>query len=274
MIEFSSGAFYAVTCELRDIRHRIAAENEFSNPDVIDDYTRHVILCGIIKDALQRLKERLAIIECPVTIIAIDEHSQFLSPGAVYVKDGLIGALDDIDAQLKREASAINLFALSYTETALFHPRGPLFNIEVNANFPSVSYEIDEAAKCLALSRSTASAFHSIRCLEVGIRALSRCLEIPDPTRGVDRSWMKALKAIKNKMEQKWPSSSIRTGGDDELFDNAYAALAAMQNPWRNDTMHLDQKYTPDEAKDIFAGVGAFMKKLASRMNEDGKPLA
>ena len=36
----------------------------------------------------------------------------------------------------------------------------------------------------------------------------------------------------------------------------------------------LDEKYTPQEAKDIFAIVGAFMRKLASRMDENGDPKA
>jgi hypothetical protein len=48
----------------------------------------------------------------------------------------------------------------------------PLFGQDTARNFPSVAYEIEEAGKCLALDRSTASAFHSIRCLEAGIRAV------------------------------------------------------------------------------------------------------
>jgi hypothetical protein len=64
----------------------------------------------------------------------------------------------------------------------------------------------------------------------------------------------------------------IRSGGDGELFETAYAALAGMQNPWRNSTMHLDQVYTPDDARHILEIVGGFMRKLASRMDENGDP--
>jgi hypothetical protein len=114
----------------------------------------------------------------------------------------------------------------------------PLFGGEVATKFSSVSYEIEEAGKCLALDRSTASAFHSIRCLEAGIRAISRCLGIPDPTRASDRSWSKTLTAIKGELDRRWPGSSNRLSGDGRFFEEAYAALAAMQNPWRNATMH------------------------------------
>jgi hypothetical protein len=149
-----------------------------------------------------------------------------------------------------------------------------LFGLDVATKFPSVVYEIAEASKCLALERSTASAFHSIRCLEAGIRALSRCLQIADSTKASDRNWGAMLKTLKDRIDQRWPGSSTRLSGDGEFFDNAYAALAAMQNRWRNATMHLDQKYTDEEARHIFEVVKGFMKKLASRIDEDGKPLA
>ena len=62
--------------------------------------------------------------------------------------------------------------------------------------------------------------------------------------------------------------------GDGRIFDEIYASLAAIQNPYRNATMHLDQKYTTDEAKHIFDIAGGLMKKIASRMDENGQPLA
>jgi hypothetical protein len=140
--------------------------------------------------------------------------------------------------------------------------------------FPIIEYEVEECSKCLALGRSTASAFHSIRCLEAGIRAISRCLSIPDPARASDRNWGQMLNAIKTEIDRRWPGSSTRMSGDGEFFDSAYAALAAMQNPWRNATMHLDQKYTPDEAMHVMHVVMGFMRKLAFRMDENGEQKA
>jgi hypothetical protein len=163
-------------------------------------------------------------------------------------------------------------FALRPEDGKLFDD--PLiFGPEGSGAFGEATYEMTEAAKCLALHRSTASAFHSIRCLEAGIRALSRCLQISDPTRASDRNWGAMLKALKGKIDERWPGSSMRLTGDGEFFDNAYAALAAMQNPWRNATMHLDQKYTAEEARHIFEVVKGFMSKIANRMDESGRPL-
>lgn len=180
----------------------------------------------------------------------------------------------DIVARARDQLQARMLFFIPMSAKDLYAQPRPLFGDDVASKFPSVAYEIDESGKCLALDRSTGSAFHSIRCLEAGIRAISRCLGIPDPTRASDRSWFKLLKAIKDELDRRWPGSSTRLSGDGRFFEEAYAALAAMQNPYRNSTMHLDQKYTVDEARHIFEVVKGFMMKLAARCGEDGEPKA
>jgi hypothetical protein len=82
------------------------------------------------------------------------------------------------------------------------------------------------------------------------------------------------LNAIKVELDKRWPLSSNKLSGDGRFFEEAYAALAAMQNPYRNATMHLDHKYTEDEAKHIFEIVKGFMRKLAERCDENGNPKA
>jgi hypothetical protein len=57
-------------------------------------------------------------------------------------------------------------------------------------------------------------------------------------------------------------------------FQSLFASLDAVKNPWRNATMHVENKYVPEEAEHIFAAVKGFMKELASRMDESGQPLA
>ncbi len=125
----------------------------------------------------------------------------------------------------------------------------------------------------VALRRATASAFHSIRSLEAAIRAMSRCLGIPDPTRAAGRNWGSLLKAIKTEIDVRW-SPADRLLGDGRTFEETYAALAAMQNPYRNATMHLDHKYTEDEAQNLFEIVKGFMNRIADRMDENGDPKA
>jgi hypothetical protein len=82
------------------------------------------------------------------------------------------------------------------------------------------------------------------------------------------------LDAVKGESGRRWPTSADRLAGDGQTFDEVYAALAALQNPYRNATMHLDHKYTDDESKHIFDLVGGLMRRVASRCDEMGDPKA
>jgi hypothetical protein len=157
-------------------------------------------------------------------------------------------------------------------ETILFKNDFP-FGSEVARAFPSLDLEIRSAAKCLALEMGTASAFHSIRSLESALRALARCLGVPDPTNPRGRNWGEALKLIKAEMDRRW-NASARMSGDGKFFEETYAVLAAMRNPYRNSTMHLEQNYNPKDARYVFDTVKVFLQKVASRMDENGLPLA
>lgn len=183
-----------------------------------------------------------------------------------YVTEVYNGLRDDLSERV--------FVALARDHTKFYRPQVPLFGSEVDTKFPSTTYDIAEAGKCLALDRSTASAFHALRCLEAGIRAVARSLGIPDPTRGADRNWGAALRAIKEEIDRRWPASTGRMSGDARTFDEAYGALSGMQNPFRNTTMHLDDKYTEDEAVHLFELVKGFMVTIATRMDENGMPLA
>jgi len=50
--------------------------------------------------------------------------------------------------------------------------------------------------------------------------------------------------------------------GDAYIFAKLYGAIAAMQNPYRNETMHLDAKYTAPEALHIFRTSEGLMQKI------------
>jgi hypothetical protein len=73
-------------------------------------------------------------------------------------------------------------------------------------------------------------------------------------------------------IEIKYPTAADRSSGDGALF--LHASLDAVRNPFRNTTMHVEKKYTDDEAEHILALVKGFMKKLASRCDENGHPFA
>jgi hypothetical protein len=152
----------------------------------------------------------------------------------------------------------------------------PLFGKGVDARFPSLSFEIDEAGKCYAFDRHTACVFHLMRILEGGIEAARKCLGIPDPVKDADRNWGAMLRKMKEEIDrrnrisaQQWLKPS-----DRDFFAEIYASLDAVRNVWRNATMHVEKKYTPLEAEHILTAVRGFMRKLADRVDEQGQPAA
>jgi hypothetical protein len=187
--------------------------------------------------------------------------------------DDVVPLTTELGGRLYDEMHGRHFWSLTMSETA--HYTNPHRGWEdAIKQLPTAAYDIEEASMCLVFGRSTASAFHSIRSLEAAIGALSRCLGIPDPTKAAGRNWGAVLKTIKTEIDRRWPTSTNRLSGDGEFFDLAYAGLAAMQNPYRNATMHLDFKYTPDEARHVFEVVRGFMQKIASRCDENGDPKA
>ena len=187
----------------------------------------------------------------------------------------LAGMLESFLERLIDECGSVAFIALSAKEKNYYVPLEPIFGNEVHVKFPKEgAFEIDEAAKCLGLARPTASVFHLMRTMEVGIKALSRCLSIPDPIKPSERNWGKMLGNIKGELAKRWPNSADRVHGDGQFFEAVYGLLEGVKNPWRNATMHVENKYTDDEAEHIFFAVRAFMTKLASRCDEDGEPKA
>lgn len=215
--------------------------------------------------------------------IGLDSCASVLGRAKVsYVNQGKPGhsekqledLLADVRHQMYDELKRPVFLVLSSAEKTLFEQVNPLFGQEVATKFPSISYEIQEAGKCLALGRSTASAFHSIRSLEAGIRAIARCLGIPDPTKGSQRSWHNILGSIDTEMKKRWATSASRFVGDGKTFEELHGALVAMQDPYRNATAHLDAVYTEGEARHVMELVKGILARIATRMDETGSPLA
>ena len=168
------------------------------------------------------------------------------------------------------------MFVIESEKDKYFDSETPVFGQDVQDKFISTTFEIDEAAKCFALSRSTACVFHLMRAMEIVIRALARCLSIPDPTKPAQRNWGFILKSFKDEIDDRNVARPSRwsNADDRQFFDDAYASIDVVRNAWRNTTMHVERKYTDDEAEGVLIAVQVFMKKIASRLDEGGQPLA
>lgn len=181
-------------------------------------------------------------------------------------------ALADIESRFADHLDDIVLLVVPANAAGLFADASSVVgNEDIVYSFPSATFDIEEAAKCLALSRPTAAVFHAMRILEIGLAALSRHLGILDPSK-VDRSWGSILKAIKSRLDELWPAKQRAAGSVGAELENLYATLDAAKNPWRNQTMHVEGVYTEADAHHIVTCSIKFMEKLAALCDEDGEP--
>jgi hypothetical protein len=134
------------------------------------------------------------------------------------------------------------------------------FGPEVSANFRSASHDIREASNCYACQRYDATVYHLMRALESPLRCLAKTLHIK-----YTPGWAGYLKKIDNKLKYSKTRIPKRR---KEFLSNASALLWAVKDAWRNDAMHLESIYGPDQTARIFESTKAFMMHLATELKE------
>lgn len=180
--------------------------------------------------------------------------------------------LDEIMERMLDEFDTLSVYALPSDRAHFFFNTNP-FGQDFSTAFPSASYEAEEFCKCYALDRSTAAVFHLMRVMEIAVRAVAKSLGIPDPVRGQDKNWGAMLQKIKSEMDRR-NNPPAWNNNDKEFFQSFYASIDAVRAAWRNTTMHIENKYTPDEANHIYVAVLGLLRPLANRMDEHGLPSA
>jgi hypothetical protein len=170
--------------------------------------------------------------------------------------------LKELRNRLEDDAAAIQFVHVTPEFTRLYE-EADLFGENVSTNFPSAIDDIAEAGKCLALGRGTATVFHLMRVMEAGLKVLGKSLEIPYAP-----SWESYLKQINTQMSAEHRTKSEEWKKDEPFYRDMAGDLQIIKSSWRNPTMHIVKKYTPDEADGIFRAVRSFMQRLATRFSE------
>jgi hypothetical protein len=157
---------------------------------------------------------------------------------------------------------------LDKTEAKLFESAEP-FGSTVASAFPSANRELQEAAKCIALNKGTASVFHSMRAVESGIGSLANEVE---KTFDVQQ-WNVILNEIESeigKMRRNGIPGLSKQEKDEKLefLSRAAAQIGYFKDGWRNYVSHNKRPYDVKEAGGIYEHVGAFMSVLSERLSE------
>lgn len=161
------------------------------------------------------------------------------------------------------------MLSLSLQETETYECATPLLAQCVADTFTSIAYDVDEAAKCFALGRSTACVFHLMRCTEAGLQALANELDVaPDENwNTVLRDFDKALESLQARLNANSSQKPDDWKSKERFYSEASALLRNMKNAWRNSVMHMEEKYTMEEAARILSATKACMEFLATNLS-------
>jgi hypothetical protein len=141
---------------------------------------------------------------------------------------------------VKDQMSSRTVLALEPRLAPLFEPSEPLFGAAVDRKFGSaVAEDIAEAAKCLALDRTTACVFHLMRVMEAAVQRLGQELHVTVVDKhNKDLPWGPILANIRSAVET-MPHGMTKTE-----WQETCTLLYHVKEAWRNETMHPKQTYT------------------------------
>lgn len=166
--------------------------------------------------------------------------------------------------RLKDELSKKMVMIVPSNRVGYFDGSRDPFPTVVRDSFPSAEYDMNESCKCFALDRFTATVFHLMRIMEVGLNTLGKSLNLI-----MASNWGSAI----NDIEKEIKSRSAKTHGQQWKTDEPFCSEAAthfrfVKNAWRNHTMHGKDQYNEEQAKTILDSVSGFMRHLAQRLKE------
>jgi len=185
-------------------------------------------------------------------------------PGGGYEK--LHDFITILRSSLHIELDSTVFLHVGYNEAIYY--REPLDGTteDVEDRFSSTLEDLREAARCYALGRYTASVFHCMRAVEVGLIALGHDLKVPAAK---NKNWQELLNEINKAIKQVSEKTHGATWRDQrQWYSEVSAHLQVIKDAWRNDVMHVHRGYDQARAREILHATRAFMCQLAARLKE------
>jgi hypothetical protein len=251
MIEFSVNTFHSIERFLEIMMG-------FPSTGVVDQSTRDAIhkFLPILRRALEetRFSACLASLERFEHYITVDAWTY---EQAKELSVELKGRIED---EMK---TPIMLAVVDGPDKEFFRP-AHLFGQKILDAFPSITYELDCAGKCLALDQYTASVFHLMRITEIGLNVVAASVNVKF---GTNPTWQKILNDIRGEIDRRSKKSGWKKK-HEEFYEGVLMSLTAIKTALRNPTMHVRGKYDDKEAEHIFALVRGLMQHLATRLRE------
>lgn len=165
----------------------------------------------------------------------------------------------DLTNRFKDELASRVVLAIAARHSAYFSAETPLFGDEVFAKFERARDDIEEAGKCLACGRATATVFHLMRALESAVRIIGTKLgATTEDVHGRGLAWGVVAGNMRPIID------AMPVGSDQQTkWYRVQQDLVAVNRAWRVPTNHPKETYTEEQAQEVFDATRAFMRELA-----------
>ena len=195
-----------------------------------------------------------------MSVLAINSLLGLFNLSENVVAESVVDAIWKTIKTVEDELSLRMYFSVEPSEAKNWGARRP-FGDEVSSNFPSADFELEEYCKCVATNRYTASVFHLMRVLEVGMAVLARSIGA-DPD---NKSWETILNAIQGRLKENSVAKPEGWKDTEQFYSELSAHFRNLKNAWRNYTMHVHEKYDKERTEEISVNVRAMIKQLAAK---------
>lgn len=220
---------------------------------------------GVLERGLMGIRPHFEALHLTYSARKLERIIETLGDENMQDTKALISAVDELSDRITDELQGFHFFEVSADKVAYYEPAAPLFGDLVELSFPSASPEIQEAGKCFALGRYSATVYHLMRALEVGLQ----CMAKPHGVTFINTNWQNVLDQIEKHVNA---MSSVTHGPDwktqQQFFSEACVHFRMLKNAWRNYAMHLHERYDEERALEIWQSVRAFMRHLAKELQE------
>ena len=225
------------------------------------DWTRYLSNLLLIKDACKSLGLRSTLHQVD-RVEAVLRKGIENNDGTTVLWSAVKPAVLQMGIRFQEETGDVIAYHLTPEEHDLYGNPTKDWQ-DVLSAFPSTLVDVEEAGRCFALGRYTASVFHSMRILEIGLAALGQEFGV-----ATDRTnWDKIIRNIQNAIEAK----SIAEGAgwvDQQFYSEATQDFRFFKDAWRNHVMHVRLPVDEEKAKVIGDSVRHFMSHLATKLSE------
>lgn len=254
MLELTAARFSRALMDFAMMRHLLSQMSTMAGgPGKLDDASQR----GIIAN-LEKIESELVPVGTNLTAMAIrdlismvegGERRSFILSPRVY----------DIERRLQDELKSITLFMVEKKDADLYENAAAFLDLNSQQAFPTAIFDCEEASKCLAFGRYTASVFHMTRAAEAVVIESARAIGATvTKDSGETLAWGVLAANIGAKITE------MPAGPSKDRWHEAHMFLVGCNRAFRTKTAHPVQTYTKEQADEALAATRYFIRSVVS----------